>query len=209
MLRADDVLLKCVGTVSRKRHCADIALTCANGIVHRMIEVIRYFDHAEENVCVRINQFGRTAWIREFFAAVSRLGDGWFWGLMGIAIFALQGPSAWPQVLQMALTAGVGVAIYKAIKGRLVRERPYINSHAIVCGAAPLDRYSFPSGHTLHAVCFTVLIASIEPRLLPLAAAFAAAVATSRVVLGLHYPTDVLAGGTIGALIAVASLQLY
>ena len=56
----------------------------------------------------------------------------------------------------MTATAALGLTLYKLIKNRAVRERPYITHSAIECASAPLDRYSFPSGHTLHAVCFTV-----------------------------------------------------
>ena len=63
---------------------------------------------------------------------------------------------------------------------------------------APLDRYSFPSGHTLHAVTFTWLAVERFPTLAWILIPLASLIAASRVVLGLHYPSDVLAGGAIG-----------
>ena len=94
------------------------------------------------------------------------------------------------------------------MKNRLVRERPYITHGEIVCGTAPLDRYSFPSGHTLHAASFTILYGSYEPTLLVVLLPFAVLIAASRIILGLHYPSDVLVGGAIGAAIATASISL-
>jgi len=73
---------------------------------------------------------------------------------------------------------------------------------------APLDEFSFPSGHTLHAVAFTVVALAYYPALAPLLLPFTASVAASRVVLGLHYPSDVLAATGIGITLATASLQL-
>jgi len=67
---------------------------------------------------------------------------------------------------------------------------------------------SFPSGHTLHAVAFTVLATHYFPELLVLLGPFAILVALSRVVLGLHYPSDVAAGGTIGLALALAGLAI-
>jgi undecaprenyl-diphosphatase len=89
----------------------------------------------------------------------------------------------------------------------LVRERPYIGLIGIDCAMPPLDRYSFPSGHTLHAVGFTTVAVTAFPALAALLVPFAVLVAASRVILGLHYPTDVLAGAAIGYGVAQAVLQ--
>jgi undecaprenyl-diphosphatase len=69
-----------------------------------------------------------------------------------------------------------------------------------------LDHFSFPSGHTLHAVLFTVMLGVSFPLLLPVMIPFMLLVAASRVVLGLHYPTDVMVGAAIGATLAGLSL---
>jgi len=67
---------------------------------------------------------------------------------------------------------------------------------------------SFPSGHTLHAVCFTTVICGHIPASGWLLGPFAALVALSRPVLGLHYPSDVLAGAALGGAIAAATWLL-
>ena len=90
----------------------------------------------------------------------------------------------------------------------LIRERPFIRHPGITLEMPPLDRYSFPSGHTLHAVCFTWQAVAHFPVLGWGLIPAATLIALSRVVLGLHYPTDVIAGGAIGALLATAGLAL-
>ena len=173
-----------------------------------MAGFIAYFNDVEGDLCLRINRLSHRAWIRRFFSVISKLGDGGFWSLTALALYLLQGPPALPLIVQMAATGSVGVVLYKSLKNRLVRERPYVNNHGIVCGSAPLDRYSFPSGHTLHAVSFTILLSAFEPLLLVIALPFAILVAASRVILGLHYPSDVVVGAVIGATLASTSLVL-
>ena len=72
---------------------------------------------------------------------------------------------------------------------------------------APLDEFSFPSGHTLHAVSFSLVALAYYPILAWLLLPFALSVAVSRVVLGMHYPSDVLAAVAIGT--GLASLSLW
>lgn len=165
-------------------------------------------DALEHRLCIAFNRSARQQAVRLLFKTVSRLGDGVFWyALMG-ALALSGGPAGQRAALQMALTALVGLVLYKLLKSRLVRERPFITHSDILCAAAPLDRYSFPSGHTLQAVLFTTLALAAFPALAPLLLPFTLLVALSRMVLGLHYPTDVACGAGIGWGLAQASLHL-
>jgi len=171
--------------------------------------VIERLDLFERNACRRINRFAHRPRVRALFAAVSRLGDGVFWYSLMLALplgFGRQGAAV---SAQMVAAGVVALFTYKWLKSHLVRERPFASDQLIVCTTAPLDRYSFPSGHTLHAVLFTTLTLTAFPVLWPVLIPFALLVALSRVVLGLHYPTDVLVGAAIGfALARLAQITL-
>jgi undecaprenyl-diphosphatase len=166
-------------------------------------------DSLEVRLCLPVNSTARFALVRNYFAVVSRLGDGVAWYTLLAILPVMLGSSAIVPCLHMVLTGVAGVAIYKFLKQRLVRERPFHSHRGVRALVNPLDRYSFPSGHTLHAVNFTVMLAHYYPQLMWLVVPFAASVAISRVVLGLHYPTDVLAGGLLGWLLAASSLALF
>ena len=163
-------------------------------------------DAAEYGLCCRLNRSAHRALPRRVFQIASRLGDGIVWYVLILALPVLYGVSAVKPAIAMALTGLLGVLLYTLLKRLLVRERPFITHQGISQAAAPLDRYSFPSGHTLHAVCFTWQAAAHFPELAWVLLPLTALIAASRVVLGLHYPTDVLAGASIGAALAALGL---
>lgn len=165
-------------------------------------------DSFEVRLCLPVNSAARHRAVRHYFAVVSRLGDGIAWYALLALLPLVLGRSAIVPALHMAVTAAAGVGLYKVLKQWLVRERPFHSHRGVLAIVDPLDRYSFPSGHTLHAASFTVMIAHYFPGLLWIVVPFAGSVAISRVVLGLHYPSDVLAGGLIGWLLAATSLQV-
>lgn len=164
-------------------------------------------DVLEYRLCRWIHRAGQYRPLRRLFAGVSRLGDGVIWYTLLLILPLAAGKAGLVAALSMVVGALAGLLIYKALKAVLVRERPFISHPDIDCLTAPLDRYSFPSGHTLHAVFFAVVASAWFPVLGPVLFLFAALVAVSRPVLGLHYPTDVLVGGLIGWLLALLILQ--
>lgn len=166
------------------------------------------FDALEMGICLSLNRAARRPGIRLLFASVSRLGDGIFWYGLMLILPMIYGIDGLKISLQMAIAGLVSLLIYKTLKSRLVRERPFISDAGIFCGTAPLDRYSFPSGHTLHAVLFTSLAVASFPPLVWILVPFALMVALSRVILGLHYPTDVVVGAAIGLGLARLTMTL-
>lgn len=161
----------------------------------------------DAELCAFCNRRSRSFTVRNFFRLVSRLGDGVFWYALMIALLQ-QGTDALPAVLHLLAVGLCGTLIYKLIKGKTLRPRPFNVYPAIQCVGKALDPFSFPSGHTLHAVAFSIVAIAYYPPLFWLVVPFAALVALSRPILGLHYPSDVLAGAALGALIAIVSLQL-
>ena len=160
------------------------------------------FDLAEYGLCRRLNRGVAYPVVRHFFRIASRLGDGLIWYVLMIALPLVYGTRGLRVSLAMLATGAAGLVVYKILKRTFVRERPFIRHAGISLAQAPLDRYSFPSGHTLHAVSFTWQGCAAFPELMPVLVPLALAIAASRIVLGLHYPTDVLVGAALGATFA-------
>ena len=134
--------------------------------------------------------------------AASRLSDGALWYVVIAALPLIDGAAGTACAVQMAAAGAANLVFYLCLKYGTGRPRPFDACPGIRACVRALDRFSFPSGHTLHAVAFAVLLSHHYPGLAPPLWSFAALVAASRVVLGLHYPSDVLVGAAIGLLTA-------
>ena len=176
--------------------------------MNRAHAVFARFDLAEYRLCRELNRGAGRGALGQVMRTASRLGDGIVWYLLMAALPLIYGAQALRPVAIMAATGFIGLVIYKALKKSLQRERPFIRHPGITLAMPPLDRYSFPSGHTLHAVCFSWQAAAHFPALAWLLVPLATLIAASRVVLGLHYPSDVLAGAAVGALLGSFGVAL-
>ncbi len=131
-----------------------------------------------------------------------------FWYGLMLALLLWERGMAVVPVVHMAAAGLTCTLFYKWLKAKTLRPRPCEFYRDIILSVPPLDKYSFPSGHTLHAVAFTLVALGYYPYLALLLVPFTLLVAASRMVLGLHYPSDVLAGAAIGTLVAGASFWL-
>lgn len=165
-------------------------------------------DRLELRLCLLLNRSCHNHFVRKFFALISRLGDGLFWYSLMFILPLVAGQAGLFATLHIFVVGAFGKAVYHLLKPHLVRERPFFTHPGILLGTAPLDKLSFPSGHTLQAVGTSLVMVFHFPVLAWLVYPFTMLIALSRVVLGLHYPSDVLAGAAIGASLALLSFAL-
>ena len=175
---------------------------------YKMRLYLNRFQQMDSNMCVAFNRTSQYRYIRDFFRIISRLGDGIIWYMLMAAILLVEGSDGYLPVLHMAITGLLGTLVYKWLKGKTLRPRPYEVRQDIWLTGTPLDKFSFPSGHTLHAVVFSTVALSYYPSLASVIVPFTFMVGMSRVVLGLHYPSDVMAGAMIGGIIACISFMV-
>ncbi len=171
-------------------------------------DLVEYMMELDANICIQINRLSKNHSVKIMFRVISRLGDGVFWYLLMSAMLLAYGDNALFPVLHMLAAGLSGTVIYKLLKNSTSRPRPYAVHHDVWLTGRPLDRFSFPSGHTLHAVVFTTVMSFYYPMLMLLVLPFTLLVGLSRVILGLHYPSDVAVGAGIGYALAHVSQYL-
>ena len=138
----------------------------------------------------------------------SRLGDGLIWYATMAGLWLVGGPPGAACALQMLGVGALNLALYRTVKQRVCRRRPFVDCPEIRACTHTLDAYSFPSGHTLHAVSFSIVLCFHFPAAALVAVPFVLLVAASRMVLGLHYPSDVAVGAAMGMATAILVLAV-
>jgi undecaprenyl-diphosphatase len=140
--------------------------------------------------------------------AFSRSGDGYLQLLAPVFVWLLRSPLAETYLIAWAIAMLVERAAYYILKNTLKRLRPADlkpNFHSLITAS---DKFSFPSGHTSAAFCIATITVLIFGGLSMVMFAWALTVGISRVVVGVHFPGDVLAGALMGSGIAMGTASV-
>jgi undecaprenyl-diphosphatase len=174
-------------------------------ITHAMLNFISHRDH---NLMRRVNRWPAPRWIRVWMLCATRGGDGWLWYALGLVLLLFGGEDRFRAVAAAALAAGLGITIFLQLKKGIGRKRPCAIEPHCWATLLPPDQFSFPSGHTITAFAVAVSLSRFYPDLTVGLLFVAVSVAASRILLGMHFLSDVLAGGAIGCLLAFAATWL-
>src|SRR6185369_3346019 len=169
---------------------------------------LTYIDMRDQRLMRRVNRWPAPRWIRVWMTCATLGGDGWFWYAIGAIVLLFGGPARFAAVGSAALATATGIAIFLRVKRATGRRRPCALEPHCWATLLPPDQFSFPSGHTITAFAATVSLGVFYPALLPGLCFCAASVAASRILLGMHFLSDVVAGAAIGAGLGYASASM-
>jgi undecaprenyl-diphosphatase len=132
----------------------------------------------------------------------TRAGNGWLYPAASLVLLLASFQYAARCIVEAAISLAIAFTIYPSLKRLLARQRPCHDNSLRSDAPPPLDRYSFPSGHAMTAAAFGVPIMIAAPWCAPLVIGGWAVMSWSRIALGHHYLSDIVAGTLIGGGIA-------
>ncbi len=147
-------------------------------------------------------------WFKTIAFGLSKSGDGGLYILVCLAVWWLSNNEQ-QQLLPVTILVGFAIErpIYLLAKNRFARIRP---CDCLVTNAyiVPNDKFSLPSGHSAAAFLVAIILSHFFPEYIWLLLSWAAGVAISRVVLGVHFPADIIIGAIIGSVCGLFALAL-
>ncbi len=157
----------------------------------------------------RVHRWRAPRWFRILMIVSTRGGDGWLWYALALILLLYGGENRFAAVGAGTSAAIASILLFRALKRTSRRKRPCeIEPH---CWASilPPDKYSFPSGHSITAFGIAVSVGLFYPELQVCLLAAALLIACSRIILGMHFLSDVIAGSAIGVGLGFAAFHIF
>lgn len=142
------------------------------------------------------------------FRFISKTGDGYVYLILALVLWQFESEHGVLFLYTGLLAYAMEVPLYMMLKKLFKRARP-CDFHCKVPHVTPSDKFSLPSGHTAAAFLMASLLAHFYPAFAMLAYSWASLIAVSRIMLGVHYPGDIIAGATLGVTISMFSTSMF
>ena len=156
----------------------------------------------------RINSWDAPRWMRAYAISSTRAGDGWLWYAMGVLILLFGGEQRFHALGAAGGAAILSILLFMVLKRFANRRRPCEIAPHCWATLLPPDQFSFPSGHTITAFAVSVSLVHFYPDRMFGLYFCALSVAASRILLGMHFLSDVVAGAAIGTLLARVAIHI-
>ncbi|GAD78731.1 phosphatase PAP2 family protein [Vibrio ezurae] len=144
--------------------------------------------------------------VSQISRAISHSGDGHLYVLLAFIAYVVDSATGSLFLACGLLAFAIELPIYWLVKNGFRRRRPHELSPRFINYIEPSDKYSLPSGHTAAATIMAINISFFFPSLAIIAVVWASLIALSRILLGVHFFSDIVAGVILG--IASSSLAM-
>ncbi len=171
--------------------------------------VLGYVTAGDYRLMRKVHHWPPPNWLRRWMLWATRAGDGWLWYAAGLAVLLFGGPERGRAAGAGAAAATLGILLFECLKRLANRRRPCDLEPHCWAELLPPDQFSFPSGHSMTAFAVCVSLLLFYPPLTAPLLFCALSVAASRVLLGMHFLSDVIAGSAVGALVGYAAYVLF
>ena len=163
----------------------------------------------DHNLMRRANNWEAPRWVRMYAIGATRCGDGWLWCAIGLAILFFGGEERFAALGAAGLAAALSVLLFLLLKRFTGRRRPCELEPHCWATLLPPDHFSFPSGHTMTAFAVALAFSLTYPVLTAALLFCALSIAMSRILLGMHFLSDVIAAALIGSALGYVSYLAF
>jgi undecaprenyl-diphosphatase len=157
----------------------------------------------------KVHRWRAPRWFRILMITMTRLGDGWLWYSMALILAIFGGAERFLAIGAGTTASALGIFVFRTLKRASRRKRPCeIEPH---CWSLilPPDKYSFPSGHSITSFAVALAVGMFYPDLQIVFLAIAVLIASSRIILGMHFLSDVLVGSAIGIMLGFGTFHIF
>jgi undecaprenyl-diphosphatase len=157
----------------------------------------------------RVHRWKAPRWFRILMILATRGGDGWLWYALGAILIFYGGEHRFLAIGGAGSASVAGVFVFSALKNASRRQRPCEIEPHCWSSILPPDKYSFPSGHSITAFAVALSLGLFYPELLAYLLTVAFLIASSRIILGMHFLSDVVVGSALGVILGTACFYVF
>lgn len=167
-----------------------------------IMPILQQLAHYDQRIFLWCADFCHSKNLPTYSKIISHSGDGYLQVFIPLLIFSIVGSEALPFLHLVIIAFSLERALYWVLKNNFKRKRPEAALPYFKANITASDEFSFPSGHTSAAFLLAILVSGYFPILATIMFIWASLVSASRIILGVHFPADIIAGICLGCISA-------
>ena len=176
-------------------------------IISNLMKIVETIDRLDKLLFFSIFGLDGGSLIPSIMPYFSHSANGYVYPVIPFVLMFISPRMGKSFLLSALISFAIELPVYKIIKNSIKRNRPFNAMVNVQNRIFPSDHFSFPSGHTAAAFVVAILISWHLPLISLPVICWAFFVGVSRVYLGVHYPTDIVAGIILGSLSAFIGIE--